>query len=105
MNILCFILIKRNSNTYLVITPDILHPAWNIYTSNAFGTGLFEISDFTIDVETVLTVNPDCWKLNTTITSDPALDFERRFGDFSNIIHQLRIRIIPDRPSLLTGES
>ena len=83
------------------ITPDILHPAWNIYTSNAFGTGLFEISDFTIDVETVLTVNPDCWKLNTTITSDPALDFERRFGDFSNIIHQLRIRIIPDRQTAI----
>jgi len=83
------------------VTPDILDDAWNTFATNAFGTGLFEISDFTEGVETTLTVNPDCWKLDTSITDDPGLDFERRFGDFSGGLTQYRIRIIPDRQTAI----
>jgi len=78
------------------VTPDINHPSWNNFTTNAFGTGLFEMNNFTEGVETILTVRADYWGLNETITSDPALEFERRFGDYSDIINQLKIRIIPD---------
>ncbi|MBN1328062.1 MAG: hypothetical protein JXA54_01200 [Candidatus Heimdallarchaeota archaeon] len=76
------------------ITPDILHPSWDIFATKAFGTGLFQISDFIEGTETTLNVRPDCWWLNTSITFDPVLDWERRFGDFSNYLDQLRIRII-----------
>ncbi|MBK5113943.1 MAG: hypothetical protein JJE41_09955 [Candidatus Heimdallarchaeota archaeon] len=78
------------------ITPDITHPSWNIFTTNCFGTGLFEISDFKEGIETTLTLRPDCWRLNTTLTSDPELDWTNRFGAFSSGLNQLRIRIIPD---------
>ncbi|HUT82712.1 MAG TPA: ABC transporter substrate-binding protein [Candidatus Bathyarchaeia archaeon] len=83
------------------VTPDVNHPSWNTFTTNAFGTGLFEIADFTDGVETSLTVNTECWKLDTAITSDEALDFERRFGDFSGGLTQYRIRIIPDRQTAI----
>ncbi|MHA1121508.1 MAG: ABC transporter substrate-binding protein [Candidatus Heimdallarchaeota archaeon] len=80
------------------VTPDITHSSWNTYATNCFGTGLFEISRFTEGVETVLTVKPDCWRLDPVITADPALDWANRFG-FGvgwDGMHQLRIRIIPD---------
>ncbi|MBN1328061.1 MAG: hypothetical protein JXA54_01195, partial [Candidatus Heimdallarchaeota archaeon] len=83
------------------VTPDILHPSWNTFATSAFGTGLFKITDFTEGVETTLTVNPNCWKLDPSITSDPALDFERRFGDFSGGLTKYRIRIIPDRQTAI----
>jgi len=83
------------------ITPDILDPAWYTFKTNCFGTGLFQFNNFTKIVETILTVRADYWGLNETITSDPALDFERRFGDFSGGITQYRIRIIPDRQTAI----
>ncbi len=88
------------------ITPDITHPAWNEYSQNCYGTGLFNISSYIEGVETILTVRPDCWRLNATITKDPTLDWERRFGDFSGRLSQLRIKIIPDlQTSILEFEA
>ena len=83
------------------VTPDFFHPSWNTFAIKSFGTGLFEIDTFTEGVETILKVNPDCWKLNTTITSDPDLNFVERFGDFSGGLDTWRIRIIPDLQTAL----
>ena len=83
------------------VTPDILHPSWNTFATNCFGTGVFEISDFTEGVETVLTVNPDSWRLDPVVTADSALNWDERFGDFSGGLTQLRIRIIPDLQTAL----
>jgi ABC-type transport system substrate-binding protein len=77
-------------------TPDITHPSWNKYALHCFGSGLFEMTEFIEDDHTILTVRPDSWWLNETITSDPALDWDRRFGDFSNYLNQLRVEIIED---------
>jgi len=76
--------------------PDITHLSWYIYATNVFGTGLFELTSFDPNVETILNVFPECWRLNSTITSDPDLDWNRRFGDFSGSMDQLRIRHISD---------
>ncbi|MHA1503499.1 MAG: ABC transporter substrate-binding protein, partial [Candidatus Heimdallarchaeota archaeon] len=85
-----------NQTQYLSGSPDVSHSSWNTFATNCFGTSLFEIDTFTEGVETILTVNPDCWWLNSTITSDHALDWTNRFGDFSEGLNQLRIRIIRD---------
>ena len=79
------------------ITPDITHPSWRKFAVHCFGTGLFEISSFEEGKETILTLRPECWRLNTTLTSDPELDWVNRFGDFSSGLNQLRIRIIPNQ--------
>jgi peptide/nickel transport system substrate-binding protein len=87
------------------VTPDINHPSWNTFATNCFGTGLFEISDFTEGVETVLTLNPDCWRLDEAVTGDTALNWVERFGFDAtwdaNGMNQLRIRIIPDLQTAL----
>jgi ABC-type transport system substrate-binding protein len=77
-------------------TPDITHGAWNKFATHCFGTGLFEISEFDEGYETILTMRPDCWRLDPAITSDPDLDWNRRFGDFSKSPEQLRVRIVDD---------
>jgi ABC-type transport system substrate-binding protein len=88
------------------VTPDVNHTAWEVFSNHCFGTGLFEINQYLEGIETVLTVNPDCWKLNATLTSDPELDWFRRFGDFSSGLNQIRIRIIPDvQTSLIEFEA
>lgn len=88
------------------VTPDITHASWNVFGNHSFGTGLFEISEYLEGNETILTVNLDCWRLNATLTNDPELDWLRRFGDFSEGLNQLRIRIIPDlQTSLLEFEA
>ena len=76
--------------------PDITHPSWNTFATKAFGTSLFKLSHFQEDEETILTVNPNSWWLNSTVTNDPNLDWERRFGDFTGSLNQLRVKIIPD---------
>ncbi|HUT82711.1 MAG TPA: ABC transporter substrate-binding protein [Candidatus Bathyarchaeia archaeon] len=77
------------------VTPDIGHPSWNIFATHCFGTGLFQIDSFSLGEETILEVRPDSWWVNDSITSDPDLDWERRFGDFTNYLDQLRVSIIP----------
>jgi len=89
--------------------PDVTHASWNTFATNCFGTGVFEIDTFTEGVETILAVrdndagSPDdyCWRLNSTITSDPDLNWAARFGDFSGGLDTLRIRIIPDQQTAL----
>ncbi len=87
-------------------TPDITHPSWISLATQCIGTGLFSISNYTISSETTLCVNPESWWIDPTITDDPNLNWESRFGDFSGGINQLRIRIIPNEQiSLLEFES
>ncbi|NPE09842.1 MAG: hypothetical protein GNW80_16300 [Asgard group archaeon] len=85
------------------VTPDITHPSWNTFATNCFGTGLFEISNFTEGVETLLAVKPDSWRLDPVVTIDPALNWTERFGfgtDWDGM-HNIRIRIIPDQQTQL----
>ncbi len=88
------------------ITPNTTHASWNEYSQSGYGTGLFEIGNYVQGVETVLTIRPDCWWLDPDKTNNPDLDWERRFGNFSRGLTQLRIRIIPDlQKSLLEFEA
>ena len=77
-------------------TPNINHTSWSIFEIQPFGTSLFSLKDYTPDTETILEVRPDYWGINKTITADPALNWSTRFGNFTDIMNQLRIRIIPD---------
>ncbi|MHA1124398.1 MAG: ABC transporter substrate-binding protein [Candidatus Heimdallarchaeota archaeon] len=74
--------------------PDTTHPSWNTYATNPFGTGLFELTSTDLYFETILNVFPDCWRLNSTVTDDPALNWDERFGDYSGGLDELRIRHI-----------
>ena len=76
--------------------PDVTHESWNTFATNCFGTGLFELDSFTDGVETILTVYPECWYANSSITSDPDLDWVNRFGDFAGNIDRLRVREIDE---------
>ena len=78
------------------VTPDQTHPSWLKYTENVFGTGLFEIIDSIPGIGMNLTVFPDCWWLNSSITSDPSLDWINRFGAFSGGLSDLKIKTIAD---------
>ena len=78
------------------ITPNSTHLSWEIFEEKPFGTGLFEISEFDENIGMNLTTRPDCWWRNTSITNDPDLDWENRFGDFSGGITNLRIRYIEE---------
>ncbi|NHJ04610.1 MAG: hypothetical protein EAX90_07295 [Candidatus Heimdallarchaeota archaeon] len=87
------------------VTPDITHSSWNTYSTNCFGTSLFEFGSFTEGVETTLTVFEDCWWLDETITNDPELDWINRFGFTTEWdtkgMDTMVIRIIPDRQTAL----
>ncbi|MFW9923713.1 MAG: ABC transporter substrate-binding protein [Candidatus Thorarchaeota archaeon] len=76
------------------VTPDICHSSWRTFAINPFGTGLFEFTDFVMGEETILTIFPDCWQLNESITNDANLNWHERFGDYSGGLNTLRIRII-----------
>jgi len=73
------------------VTPDKSHPSWATYKTKCFGTGLFKLISNTRYEKTQLQISPNNWWLNSTLTSDPDLEWERRFGDFSSGINQLRI--------------
>ncbi|MHA1555602.1 MAG: ABC transporter substrate-binding protein [Candidatus Heimdallarchaeota archaeon] len=85
------------------ITPDISDESWYSFGINCFGTGLFEMDTFTKGVETILKVKENSWWLNNSITSDPVLDWENRFGDFSDLITYLKIKIELNSQSSLNG--
>lgn len=73
-------------------TPDITHPSWITLNYNPFGTGLFEIKENKPLEEIVLTLNPNSWWVNSSITNDERLNWQSRFGDFIDSPNQLRIR-------------
>jgi len=81
-------------------TPDITHTYWEKFSKNCFGTGPFEISSFLEGIETVLSIREDYWGLDETITSDPALNWEERWGFGAQFdtegLTQQRIRIVPN---------
>ncbi|HUU78688.1 MAG TPA: ABC transporter substrate-binding protein [candidate division Zixibacteria bacterium] len=93
------------------VTPDITHSSWNTYSTNCFGTSLFEFGTFTEGVETTLTLFEDCWWLDEAITDDPTftadeeLDWVNRFGFGTTWdaegMDTIVIRIIPDRQTAL----
>ena len=85
------------------VTPDTTHPAWDKYSDFGFGTGLFEISSYTVGVETELTTFADSWWLNTTTTADPDLDWTTRFGDFSAGLTDLNIKHGLDTSTQITN--
>lgn len=78
------------------VTPDIMHSSWNTFATQSFGTGLFEMTQFDEGEETILSLSPDCWRLDSVITEDSALNWTERFGFGTGWdgMHQLRIKII-----------
>lgn len=85
------------------ITPDITAESWYSFGVNCFGTSLFEIDTFTEGMETILKIRENSWWLNNSITNDQELDWIRRFGDFSDTITNLRIKIELNSQSSLIG--
>ena len=79
------------------VTPDINHISWAHYKEHLFGTGLFEIGPYTPNDELILTVFDDCWHMDSSVTADTALNWNSRFGDYSDSIEQIRIKWIADR--------
>ena len=78
-------------------TPDMNHLAWDHYKTHPFGTGLFSLTNFKKNAEIELTVRPSCWWLNQSITVDPNLAWEKRFGTFVNPIRKLRLLYYPNQ--------
>ncbi|MHA1354395.1 MAG: ABC transporter substrate-binding protein [Candidatus Heimdallarchaeota archaeon] len=89
-----------NQTQNMIGDPNKNHESWDIFAAKCFGTGLFEINTIT-EVETILAIRDDpadlCWRLNTTITNDPNLNFTDRFGDFTGGLDTLRIKINRDK--------
>jgi hypothetical protein len=82
------------------VTPDINHCSWESFSSNCFGTGLFEINNYIEDEKTILQLFEDGWWINNSITSDPNLNFLERFGPFTHELNELHIRIIEDKQTI-----
>jgi len=74
--------------------PDSSHLSWEIFEEHPFGTGLFEFVNYTDNVEENYSIDPNCWWFNSTITSDPLLDWNIRFGTFDNTPTKLKIKVI-----------
>ncbi|NHJ49087.1 MAG: hypothetical protein FK733_14970 [Asgard group archaeon] len=77
------------------ITPDVTHPSWEDYSTNVWGTDIFEIKSITENVEAILIHNEESWHFDTAVTSDSHLDYLNRYGDYSSELDTLKIRIIP----------
>ncbi|NHJ49924.1 MAG: hypothetical protein FK733_19180 [Asgard group archaeon] len=84
------------------VTPNSTHTSWTDFSSNCWGTGLFEIDSFTEAVATNLTVRSDCWLLDPLVDKSN-MDFVNRFGDFSGGLNHLRVRIM-DNDSIIFTE-
>lgn len=74
------------------ITPDITNQSWITFSENPFGTGLFKFEQHTPMEETIIIVNLDSWWLNSSITNDEPLNWQQRFGDFTNSPNRIRIK-------------
>jgi ABC-type transport system substrate-binding protein len=75
-------------------TPDITHNSWALFSSNCFGTSLFELSTL-YENEANLQFFEDCWWFDPSVDKT-GMDFENRFGDYSGGITKLKIRKIVD---------
>ncbi|MCF2143616.1 MAG: ABC transporter substrate-binding protein [Candidatus Heimdallarchaeota archaeon] len=83
-------------------TPDTSHPSWEKFSSEAFGTGLFKLTAHNANVETILSVFPQCWHMNKTVTeADPKLEWEKRFGDYEGGMTTLKILTIEDEENAI----
>lgn len=99
-NLCCLVLPEHylNQTQYADgVTPDITHDSWNTFATQCFGTGLFKWGTFDEGIVTTLNVNSDCWWLNSSITNDSNLNWNNRFGNFSDVIETLRIKIQNDQ--------
>jgi ABC-type transport system substrate-binding protein len=74
------------------VTPDITHQSWLTFSENPFGTGLFKFEHHTPFEETAISINPESWWLDSTITNDEQLNWQQRFGDFANSPSRIRIK-------------
>lgn len=92
--------LNQTQNAYSGL-PDVTHPSWYKFATHCFGTGLFELTSYNPNTDTILNVFPDCWRMNASITNDPALNWNERFGDFTGGLDQLRIRQISDYYTIL----
>ncbi len=77
------------------VTPDILDESWNTFATNYLGTGPFELGSYNEGIDTTLTIFEDCWLTDSSVDKTN-MNSDERFGDFSNGVNSLRIRIIPD---------
>ncbi len=73
-------------------TPNISHSSWSKFSNHCFGTGLFEFSSFSsVNNETILSLFNDCWFRNSSLSSDPDLNWLERYpGNW--LIEDLRIK-------------
>ncbi|NHJ32079.1 MAG: hypothetical protein FK732_04385 [Asgard group archaeon] len=76
-------------------TPDPSHNSWTTFSTHCFGTSLFELSPLYNPIETNLLLFEDCWLLDPAVDKSN-MDFERRFGNFSGGITDLKIRTMSD---------
>ncbi|NHJ48525.1 MAG: hypothetical protein FK733_12140 [Asgard group archaeon] len=83
------------------ITPDMNHLSWQKFSSNPFGTGLMQFTNFIEDVETLLNVFDDCWWLDNETKNDSSLNWDERYGTFQNSPTKLRIRILDEMERML----
>jgi peptide/nickel transport system substrate-binding protein len=81
------------------VTPDITHASWTDFSTNCWGSDLFEISDFTEGVETVLDVWDDCWMLDAGVDKSN-MDFVNRFGTYDGGLDRIVMRIITDQQTV-----
>jgi len=72
------------------ITPDDSHTSWLNYSSNAFGTGSYQIDSYVDDNHRDLTLYEDSWRLNSDLLLDSTLNWEERFG-YNWTIKKIRI--------------
>ncbi|MBK5114826.1 MAG: hypothetical protein KGD59_11700 [Candidatus Heimdallarchaeota archaeon] len=78
------------------VTPNSTHISWLKFNKHGFGTGLFQLKSSNEDQETVLEIFNDSWFLDPLITNDPSLNFDARFGDFSNDLTTLKFKNYSD---------
>lgn len=82
-------------------TPDIIDSSWDKFSTDVFGTGLFELYSHDEGVQTTLLVVDDCWYLDPLVDKSD-MDFTNRFGDFTGGLNELRIRAIRNRITEIT---
>lgn len=86
------------------ITPNYTHSSWAKFKQQAFGTGALQYKDSVFGNFFELETFDDSWLLNSTLTSDPNLDFINRFGNDRNI-NSIRFVLLNETEAKLTFEN